>query len=137
MEGKIKRRFANWAKKKFFLHEQKIKKSLYFREGQIWWAALGQNIGVELVGKSDQFHRPVLILKKYNEQMCFVLPLTTKIKDREVWYHIDIPGEKRLRVANLTQGRTMSVKRLLRRQGTLDADKLYRIKKLFCKQFFL
>src|ERR1700731_1059849 len=37
---------------------------LYFREGEIWWVRLGKNIGYETDGKSREFTRPVIILKK-------------------------------------------------------------------------
>lgn len=31
-----------------------------FSEGQIWWAALGKNVGVEINGKNKDFSRPVV-----------------------------------------------------------------------------
>src|ERR1700676_295958 len=40
---------------------------LYFREGEISWVRLGKNIGYETDGKSREFTRPVIILKKYNQ----------------------------------------------------------------------
>ena len=40
---------------------------LYFREGEIWWVRLGKNIGYETDGKSREFTRPVIVLKKYNQ----------------------------------------------------------------------
>jgi hypothetical protein len=40
---------------------------LYFREGEVWWVRLGKNIGCETDGKSREFTRPVIILKKYNQ----------------------------------------------------------------------
>lgn len=42
-----------------------------FSEGQIWWAALGKNVGVEINGKNKDFSRPVVILKKLSHQ-CFL-----------------------------------------------------------------
>ena len=50
---------------------------LYFREGEIWWVRLGHNIGYEANGKSREFTRPVIILKKYNQYSFLALPLTT------------------------------------------------------------
>lgn len=38
-------------------------RSLYFKERQIWWASIGQNIGVEANGKNKKYERPVIILK--------------------------------------------------------------------------
>ena len=50
---------------------------LYFREGEIWWVRLGHNIGYEANGKSREFTRPAIILKKYNQYSFLALPLTT------------------------------------------------------------
>ena len=51
---------------------------LYFREGEIWWVRLGHNIGYEADGKSREFTRPVIILKKYNQYSFLELPLPFK-----------------------------------------------------------
>jgi mRNA interferase MazF len=53
---------------------------LYFREGEVWWVRLGKNIGYETNGKSREFTRPVIILKKYNQYSFLALPLTTAPK---------------------------------------------------------
>ena len=34
---------------------------LYFRDGEIWWARLGVNIGYEMDGKNSNFARPVTV----------------------------------------------------------------------------
>jgi hypothetical protein len=36
----------------------------YFREAEVWWVRLGRNIGYETSGKSREFTRPVIVLKK-------------------------------------------------------------------------
>ena len=134
MEGIIEL-FINWTKKKIQYHVNKEKKGLFFHQGQDWWAALGQNIGFEMDGKNEEFHRPVLILKKYNAKMCLVVPLTTKMKHPPVWYHVSVPGGDRPRVANITQGRTISSKRLLRKESTLEKKYLEVVSRAFKKQF--
>ncbi len=60
MEGLLKL-FVNWTKRKIRHHINK--NNIYFYEGQIWWAALGKNIGYEIDGKNENFNRPVLIIK--------------------------------------------------------------------------
>jgi hypothetical protein len=50
---------------------------LYFREGEIWWLRLGKNIGYETNGKSREFTRLVIVLRKYNQFSFLALPLTT------------------------------------------------------------
>jgi hypothetical protein len=47
---------------------------LYFREGEVWWVRLGKNIGYETDGKSREFTRPVIVLKKYNQYSFLPFP---------------------------------------------------------------
>src|ERR1700686_1884350 len=64
---------------------------LYFREGEVWWVRLEKNIGYETDGKSREFTRPVIILKKYNQYSFLALPLTTEPKPNP--YRPDRHGE--------------------------------------------
>ncbi|MEK7644239.1 MAG: hypothetical protein AAB390_02970 [Patescibacteria group bacterium] len=86
--------FTNWTKKKIKHHVGVQPTDFYFREKEIWWAALGQSVGYEINGKHDLFERPVLILKKYSGGMCFVLPCTTQLKGGNPWfqYLIQVDG---------------------------------------------
>jgi len=137
----IAEKFIAWTKKKILHHVQDNSEcgdetsELYFHEGQVWWTALGKNIGFEFDGKTELFHRPALIVKRYNDHMCFILPLTTQIKEPKVWYQIPIPGGNKERVANITQGRTISTKRLLRKESSIERDDFQKVKKAFLKQF--
>jgi len=107
------------------------KRELYFYEGQVWWSALGKNIGYEIDGKHELFTRPVLILKKYSSTMCFILPLTTKIKDENPPYQFTFHLNGIKNAVNLTQGRTISVKRLLQKEGNISKKLLYETKDKF------
>ena len=57
-----------------------------FKEREIWWCRLGVNIGHEQDGKGMQAYRPILVLKKFNRQIFWGVPLTTQIKDNQ-YYH--------------------------------------------------
>ncbi len=129
--------FIAWTKRKLFHHfdETEAGKQKYFREKEIWWTALGQNIGYEVDGKHELFERPVLIIKKYSHDMCFVLPLTTQLKTPIPWYHIHIFVEGKKSAVNITQGRSISVKRLLRRVEVLDSKKYIEVIEVFINQF--
>ena len=50
----------DWIKEK--LHNKEHKPPL-FKEGEVWWCYWGENVGIEINGKNDQFTRPVFILK--------------------------------------------------------------------------
>lgn len=132
---KVKKLFIDWTKKKILHHVNKKDREIYFREKEVWWAALGQNIGLEIGGKHELFERPVLIIRKYNEDTCFIVPFTSRIKDPVPWYQIlaDFGVEKS--AANITQGRTISSKRLLRREATLDNETYDKIVLAFKGQF--
>lgn len=129
--------FIAWTKRKIFhnFDEAEETKQKYFREKEVWWAALGKNIGYEVDGKHELFERPVLIIKKYSHDMCFVLPLTTKLKVPQPWYHIHVFVEEKKSAVNMTQGRTISVKRLLRRVEVLDSKKYTEVIQIFTNQF--
>lgn len=49
--------------------ELKNIEEIRFREQEIWWCSLGENIGCEEDGKNELFERPVLILRKFNHEM--------------------------------------------------------------------
>src|SRR3712207_4346041 len=52
------------------------KRAPYYNVGQIWWCSLGANVGIEQDGKGPQYVRPVVVLTKFNEHACLVVPLT-------------------------------------------------------------
>jgi len=130
----ITKQFIEWTKNKIRHHVEK-KDDLYFREKEIWWVALGKNIGYEIGGKHKLFERQVLILKKYSKDMCFVLPLTTQIKDPKPWYQVTIKVENKLNAVNISQGRTISRKRLLRKITVLETEEYNNIINLFVETF--
>jgi mRNA interferase MazF len=98
------------------------------KEGEIWWCWIGINIGIEINGKDDAFARPVLILKKFNDRMFLVLPLTTKNKVDK--YHHKLIGSRDSRVI-LSQVRVISNKRLTRSIFSIGFRELCMIKEKF------
>ncbi|MEK9183120.1 MAG: hypothetical protein AAB849_01275 [Patescibacteria group bacterium] len=50
-------KFIEWTKIKIRIHISE--RVIYFREGEIWWASLGINIGHEQDGKNQNFERPI------------------------------------------------------------------------------
>jgi hypothetical protein len=57
--------FFGWAKVKANLHHKR--KINYFNEREVWWCAMGANIGHEQDGKGKLWTRPVLILRKIKD----------------------------------------------------------------------
>ncbi|OGY86635.1 MAG: hypothetical protein A2233_04320 [Candidatus Kerfeldbacteria bacterium RIFOXYA2_FULL_38_24] len=116
----IFQKFSTWNRLKFKIHISCEKNIVYFKEREIWWCALGKNIGYEQNGKNEKFERPVLILKKFNKNLLWALPLTSKQKNNRFYYKIDYA--ERSYVIILSQIRTISSKRLLRKIRTLSKN---------------
>lgn len=86
--------------------------TLMFHEREIWWCSIGLNLGDEQDGKNELFERPVLVLKKFNNKIAWVLPMSTKSKNG-VYYH-NLEHEGRVFTIILSQLRLTSVKRFRR-----------------------
>jgi len=117
-------RFIRWTKVKIRVHFSQ--KTFNFSERQIWWAGVGQNVGVEQNGKNDSFERPVLIFKKFNNEQFWSLPISTKIKANK--YNYIFIKDGREFCLSLSQLRVMDRKRLLRYVGDLSADNFAAVK---------
>jgi mRNA interferase MazF len=90
---------------------------LFFVEREVWWCALGINVGVESNGKNHRFERPVLIIKKFNGEMVWVLPLTSKQKSSPNYQQVS--HDDGISWVYLSQIKTISTKRLLRKIGMI------------------
>lgn len=83
---------------------------------QIWWACLGQNIGIETNGKNYRFERPVLVIKAFNACALFVAPLTSTLGTHQFLIEFNHLGQKKS--VNVSQLRTLSAKRFTKRSPT-------------------
>ena len=118
--------FQKWHNKKKEIHESD--ELPYFYEREIWWCSLGVNVGYEQDGKHENFERPVLLLKKFNQHVLWAVPLTSKQKNGKYYYSFEFGKETS--VAILSQLRLISSKRLLRKIGMISADDYAKIKNL-------
>jgi mRNA interferase MazF len=107
--------FDLWNAKKKEIDQSNIQRLC--REREVWWCALGVNIGIEQDGKNELFERPVLILKRYNIDLILVLPITSKEKDNV--YYVKINSVMASSVI-LSQIRAIDSKRLLRKVGMIS-----------------
>ena len=73
-----------WHKLKLFLNNRKIR--AYFHESEVWFCHLGENIGYEQDGRGISFLRPIIILKKFNNQIFWAVPLTKTTKKNKYYY---------------------------------------------------
>ena len=103
------------------LHKKKIQEtkfSEFVHEREVWWAAIGVNLGFEQDGKHQLFERPVLVLKKFNRDMALIIPLSTKLKNKP--YCISFKHKDEEYSALISQIRLISTKRLLRKIYIMD-----------------
>ena len=105
----------------------------YIREGEIWWVAVGKNIGIEINGKSERFSRPVLIFKKLSNLGFLGIPLTSQ-RHVGTWY-VEFEFQGRQDRAILAQARVFSAARLYARMGFVAEDDLKRITEGFRKLY--
>jgi mRNA-degrading endonuclease toxin of MazEF toxin-antitoxin module len=119
--------FAKWNELKTRL--QRKKNQFVFNGGDIWFCSLGLNLGHEEDGKGDVFLRPVVILKKINNDTFLAIPLTTKEKIGNRYYSFDF-GEKRV-TAILAQVRLLDGKRLWRKKGVMAQTQFFEMMKKF------
>ena len=118
--------FVDWARLKIRIHISESNQDVYFKEREIWWVSLGINIGFEQDGKNNSFERPVLILKKFNKNVLWILPLTSKDKTGNYYYQFEYNEQKYSII--LSQLRLISSKRLLRKVRTFPEEDFKKVK---------
>ncbi len=112
--------FDGWNRLKKNLEDTSQNK-LYFYSREIWWCAVGTNLGTEMDGKNENFERPVLIIRKFNKDMFWGLALTSKTHTSP--FHQEIKTEHGSYWIVTSQLRVLSTKRLLRKIARLsDVD---------------
>jgi mRNA interferase MazF len=117
------KKFNEWneVKKEIDLCE----KSIIFKERDIFWVSIGENIGYEQNGKGEIFSRPVVIVKRFSRNMFFGIPLSTQLKEGNFFFEFELSGVKSN--ALVVQGRLFDAKRLENKIGMMnknDFDKL-------------
>ena len=127
------KKFNEWNEIKKQIDERK--KSINFKEREVYWTRIGENIGFEQNGKGEQFSRPVLVLKKFTKDMFFGVPLSTTIRDGSFFHTFSFLEDKQSS-ALLLQAKMFDSKRLNKKIGMInknDFEKLkFEFKELLC-----
>lgn len=101
-------------------------------EGDVWISKIGVNIGVEQDGSVIDFTRPVLVIKKFNNHMYWILPLSSKQKNLDFYYNFVDKDQNNVSVI-LAQLRVSSVKRFIRKIYEIDKSDYNLIKSQLIK----
>ena len=107
-----------------------IKEStIFFHEREIWYCSLGKNIGYEEDGKNELFERPVLVIRKFNNEIFLAIPLTSSKKDNNYYYQYKLNNKTYAGI--LSQIRLLDCRRLSRKIGMIkEGDFSVMIKKI-------
>ncbi|MDO8518397.1 MAG: type II toxin-antitoxin system PemK/MazF family toxin [bacterium] len=111
----MKKDFQKWHTKKTWLHEEKQRP--FFHEREVWWCALGANVGFEQDGRGESFLRPVVIVKKFNKEVFWGVPLTKNQKKGKFYFAFSLGGE--MSTVILSQLRLVDSKRLQYKLGDI------------------
>ncbi len=112
----------NEVKKNINIAENEI----FFKERDIFWAKLGENIGFEQNGKGEEFTRPIIVAKKYSKNMMLAIPLSTTIRDGSFFFKFNF--KDKASTALLVQNRLLSSKRLVKKIGKIDEKNFVKLK---------
>lgn len=111
--------------------------NVYFKEREIFWLRLGQNIGNEEYGKGNEFQRPVLIVRRLTSTIFIGVPLTSTLKDNDYFHRFEY-NTKKEKVENsamILQLRTFDKNRLMTKMGMLNKDDFEKIKNKIARLF--
>lgn len=127
----MKKDYTKWMGLKTGIHNDKIRP--FFHEREVWFSSLGENVGFEQDGSGEKFMRPVLILKKFNNEVVWALPLTRTNKTGKYYFKISlITDDGKIdddsSTVILSQIRLVDAKRLQYKIGTVKEDEFIKLK---------
>ena len=129
----MEKNFDAWnnQKKKLNVKDSRV----FYQEGEVWWCALGVNIGSEQDGTGKNFDRPVIIIRGFSESVFLGAVLIGREKGGEYYFPLGIIGDRGSSVV-LSQVRTIDTRRLRSRIMKLDQDVFDKLKSALQKALF-
>jgi UDP-glucose 4-epimerase len=101
-------KFNEWNELKKTINEKEL---INFKQGEIYFMSIGQNIGHEVYGKDELFLRPVLVYRKLSKQTFVGIPLSSKEKIGSYFFNFQYT-KKTQSTALLNQIRVFDIKRV-------------------------
>ena len=129
----MQKNFDTWNGKKKRIQNEELARR--YHERDIWFCSLGVNIGFEQDGTGLNFDRPVVIMKGFNANTCFVVALTGHKREGKYYKYL---GEVEGRDASavLSQVRIIDTKRLVRKMGVLNRQKFEELQQALVATLF-
>lgn len=125
--------FDGWGVQKQKIHFEG--EAPFCHEREVWWCALGTNVGFEQDGTGKNYDRPVVILKGFNKHVFFCVALTGRKREGAFYLYLG-SIEDRDSSAVLSQVRLCDSKRLVRKIGTLDEGVFQKLQKALIRTLF-
>ena len=119
--------FTEWHSKKSAI--DRIEKRPFFHEGEIWWCTLGLNVGFEQDGGGEDYLRPIIIYKKFNNEIFWAIPLTHTDKRTKYYFQLSNEDNSEKSTAIVSQIRLMDGKRLSHKLGNVTKEDFVAITK--------
>lgn len=107
----------------------------FYNEREIWWCALGTNVGFEQDGTGKNFDRPIVIIRGFSRNIFLGLALTGKKREGKFYFYLG-KIEGRDSSAILSQLRLIDSKRLIRKIETLGESEFEKLKESLKKIIF-
>ena len=124
----MKKDYTKWHKIKTDINN--VEKRVFFHEREIWFCYVGANVGFEQDGSKEEYLRPVLIIKKFNNEIFWGIPLTKSEKRKDSrYYYVFSFVEGIISLAILSQIKLIDAKRLARHVGVMEEDDFEKLKK--------
>jgi len=120
--------FDKWNHVKKNIDAREINPKLFPQLGEVWMCALGKNIGREQNGGGENFSRPMLVIKKFNNEIFWTLPLSTKQKKIDFYYNFVDNNKQNVSII-ISQIRLIHIKRFERKLYDINTSDVKEIKK--------
>lgn len=108
--------FIDWHKIK--RRVEKKENRVYFQPRDIFFCSIGENVGFEQDGRGKEFLRPVVVVKKFNNEVFLGIPLTRTEKKGKYYFVFNLNNPKS--VAILSQIRLFDAKRIKYKVGMIN-----------------
>jgi mRNA interferase MazF len=125
--------FDGWNIEKQALHTNHGR--IFCHPREIWWCALGVNIGSEQDGTGKNFDRPIIVIRGFNKDIFFGAALTGRKKQGKFYFPIGLIENREASVI-LSQIRIIDTKRLIRKMATMDEELFQKLKNALQRTLF-
>ncbi len=122
---KNNKQYQKWHELKCYINKKTP--NMFPKEREVWVIYFGKNIGYEQNGSGSNFIRPCLVLKKFNNKMFWVVPLSSKQKDLDFYLNFTDKSDQKVSLI-IAQLKLISVSRFDRKMYDINTDLFIKVK---------